>query len=668
MKIPPLITIDGLPASSSTSVSRPFDFSQLFYIDVPTSKWNSRVLYHIFRRLGVKNTADFIWDPKECHALYIIKDSIVYKSPCNIYQINQYPDIVHPDFDPENDMQNVDFQLNRLEKASIITGIDNWIQLETYNGQIFDNDALMQDKNNTELINAMVDGFTDYCRTLNVNVICWKTSTITNIACCDSHQDWVCCIDKQTGKRCKVINGDTAIHSTNDAFRYITIETHENNGVCISVCTSFAKMCTDGSKSISVKRRHGVGYQLINYPKNAAVSGFIHCEGKCVECKKLQCRYENPTSPFDSVRNDINLRYSVADMHRYECMEDGIEHADIKCVGGFTTWFDDPIYPRHNISSKIHESDLNSHKNPIYNSAEEISKANDLKTKTQSIMSAPNKNTGLFERMLNKYMAQYKPEKIEGLALTMDGNIALPNGQDEFIAIVDEHLENYPAEAVIQDVPFYSVHRQLDQIKVGDYVFLTTTAEGRKLAKVTFVNKTKDGQPKGLTVLRFSGAKDETAAITDKLTGLTTVEVVVNLFENLQLPGMGGNNQMNPFMMLAIMKDGFKGEGIEKIMMMSMMMGGNNGFNFQFPGMGGNGQMNPFMMMSIMKDGFKGEDFEKFMMMSMMMGGNNPFAPMNPAPVEQAPARKTRSDKGTSRKPAESANAAGKVEEPVDAE
>ena len=655
-----LITIDGLPINTDDHVTRPFDYEQIFYIDIPTSKWNNRVLYHVFKQLGVKNLNDFIWDPTECNSMYVIKGGIVYKTFANLNHIQNSPNIYHPDFDPKYSGQNDVFRLNGLQKSAVIAGIDNWIQMETYNGQIFNDEALTLDKNNTTIINALVEGFAAYCRALNLNTVTSKANTITSIA--DSTKEkhnWVCYINKETGKKCtsKTV-GETFIHSSDDAFRYITINVKDEE-VYIDVCTSFTKTCED-KKCISVGRRHGVGYQLISYPENAAVQGFKHCPGNCMTCKKMINRYDAHDDIPDFSKG-FAYPTRVISSQRHECDMDGIEHTDIKCVGGMTRYITDSIYPAYNVSSTIHESDLKSGKKSIYNNAEGSSEAskNNSKTKTQQIM-ATTKSTGLFDRMMAKYMAQYKPEKISGLAMTMDGNIALPNGQDEFIAIVDDHLENYPAEAVIQDIPFYSVQRPLNQVKVGDYVFLSNTAEGRKLAKVTYVNRTKDGQPKGLTVLRFSGAKDETAAITDKLTGLTTVEVVVNMLEGFQFPGME-NGQSNPLMTMALMKEcmGDKtdsGDSFEKLMMMSMFMGGGLKLpGMTFPGMG-NGQQNPLMTMMLLKDfmgGKSADGLEKFMMMSMFMGGNNPFTAMNQAPAEQAPTRKTRSDKGVSRKPAD---------------
>jgi len=276
-------------------------------------------------------------------------------------------------------------------------------------------------------------------------------------------------------------------------------------------------------------------------------------------------------------------------------------------------------------------------------------------------MSTPNKNTGMFEKILNKYKGQFIPNKLEGPALTMDGHIALATGNDEYTAIVEDHLETYPAEAVITEIPFYSIQRPIEQVNVGDYVFLNSTAEGRKLAKVTFINHAKDGSIRGLTVLRFNGAREETTITKDKITNITTVEVVINLLENFNGPQFTGmaNGQQNPIMTMMLMKE-FMGDkddsSLEKLMTMSMFMNGGNGF--QFPGMA-NGQQNPIMSMMLMKKFMGGKDdssLEKLMTMSMFMNGCNPFAAIGQAPAEQ-PVRKTRSDKGTTRKPVDNTGA-----------
>ena len=602
---------DGIPVSADEGnmVMGPFDFSQVFYIDIPTTKWNSRVLYHIFKYMGVRNLDDFIWDPTEYCALYFIKDYIVYKSSAKLDRINERINAYHPEFKLGKSLRGEFFYLEGLEKTIVITGIDNWIQMEAFNGQVFKDNALELDRDNTRLINAMIHGLANYYTSLGIRVngVVGEARTITDIACSflEEHK-WAKYIDNggyvvNNEQRLTNAGKESYICTTKDAFRYITVDV-KNDTVYIDVRTAFASCWDDkdeyhGHKGIIINRPHGAGYQLINHFNHNtqdgsiqhSTAGFEHCMGNCNACKKFQ------------------------DIHNPgRCSLEGMEHSSIRCVGGVTQYTTEPIYPKHYTQQENDKSILNSDKKPIYNNAEESSEAsNKLKTKTQSIMATPNKNTGLFEKMLNKYKGQYIPTKVDGLAMTMDGHIALASGNDDYTAIVDDHLETYPAEAIVTEIPFYSVQRPLEQVKIGDYVFLNSTTEGRKLAKVVFVNHTKDGRAKGLTVLRFSGSKDETTATTDKLTGLTTVEVVVNLFE------------------------GFS--GIQ---------------DTQLPGMAC-GQQNPIMSMMLMKELMGGKDnsgIEKLLAMTMFMGGNSPFGVMSQPQVTQ-PTRKTRSDKGTTRKP-----------------
>ena len=647
------------PKSQYGMATLPFDFPQLFYIDVPTSKWNSLVLFFIFKQLGVTNLSDFLWDPTECHSLYAIKDKRLYKAyintlHCLVYRMFEYPKIFHPDFDSKYSVQHGHFALHDVCDCAVIVGIDNWIQRETYINQIFIPDTKKKDRCDTRLINAMVDGFKEYCQSLGFNAITNHAVTIDDIAVSPKEKyNWVRYTDQSSGNCC----------SSKEAYRYISINVKDND-VYIEVCTTFAYDDTtaDGViRSISVGRKHGVGYKLTDY--------------------------------FEPATQDI-----INDIF-YHPNEAGATYEEIRCVGGMTK------YPN-----------VKSIKNLIYKNR------NNSKTIP---MATKSKLTGMFERILDMYKSQFIPVKTndnEGIAMTMDGNIALPNGQGEYIAIVNDHIESYPADFVLQDIPFYSIHRPIELVNVGDYVFLNNTAEGRKLAKVTFVNKTKEGKPKGLTVLRFSGDKGETTAITDKLTGLTTVEVIFNIFDGtrmfdgLQLPGMGGNGQqMNPLLLFTLMKDGNKDgnngdSNLEKIMMMPFIMscmGGNTESNPQFqcaPNatmnpmllfalmkdgklgdsgienmlalsmmmpfltkltgyMGGNAEsnttMNPMLLFALMKDGKLGDSgIENMLALSMMMGGNNPFAIKNLAPVEQSdksPKRRTSKDKTTNEQSTQSA-------------
>ena len=416
------------PKSQHGMVTLPFDFPQLFYIDVPTTKWNSLVLFFIFKQLGVTNLSDFLWDPKECHSLYAIKDKKLYKTyintlHCLVYRMFEYPKIFHPDFDSKYSVQNGHFALNELCSCAVIVGIDNWVQRETYINQFFIPDTKKKDQCDTRLINAMVDGFKEYCQSLGFNATTNHAVTIDDIASSPKEKHgWVRYTDQSSGNCC----------SSKEAYRYISINVKDNN-VYIEVCTTFAFTYDDTTdtavmRSISVGRKHGVGYKL--------------------------------TDHFDqTTQNIINNIF-------YHPNETGATYEEIRCVGGMTK------YPNvKSIKNLIYKNRNNSKTNP---------------------MATNSKLTGMFERMLDMYKSQFIPVKTkdnEGIAMTMDGNIALPNGQGEYIAIVNDHIESYPADFVLQDIPFYSIHRPIELVNVGDYVFLNNTAEGRKLAKVTFVRK-----------------------------------------------------------------------------------------------------------------------------------------------------------------------------------
>lgn len=191
--------------------------------------------------------------------------------------------------------------------------------------------------------------------------------------------------------------------------------------------------------------------------------------------------------------------------------------------------------------------------------------------------------TNMFDKMISKYKDQYMLKKLEGISMTMDGHIALQSGDGEFTAIVDDHLETYPAEMIIPNLPFYSIQRNINFIREGDYVFLNNTTEGRKLAKVSELIK-KSGKVTGLNVIRFNGSQEESVVTTDKLTGITTVEVVINLMDCIgDMPGMDNPNGMNPWMMMAMFNDGKM--DMEKIFMMMMCMGGQNPFQMFQQGM-----------------------------------------------------------------------------------
>jgi len=250
-----------------------------------------------------------------------------------------------------------------------------------------------------------------------------------------------------------------------------------------------------------------------------------------------------------------------------------------------------------NISAFV-DWDLNSKEDLLYK-YEDKSQNNKVKP-TKQLKSMATKQMSMFERMFNKWKQQFSLNKLDGgIVLTMDGHIALAAGDGVYRAIVDGRIEEYPEEAVIE-MQFYSMFRPVSQIRVGDHIFMERSdGSGVALCQVLEI------EGNNLSVLRFNGDTNVRVATTDKLTGLSTVEVLINMFDPKNgLMNFGQNNQMMPMMFA-----------------MSMAKG--------------DGKM----------------DFEKMFAMSMMMGGNNPFQgmfqSMQTPQEETKPTRKTRSDKGT---------------------
>ena len=263
---------------------------------------------------------------------------------------------------------------------------------------------------------------------------------------------------------------------------------------------------------------------------------------------------------------------------------------------------------------------------------------------TKQLKSMATKQMSMFERMFNKWKQQFSLNKLDGgIVLTMDGHIALAAGDGVYRAIVDGRIEEYPEEAVFE-MQFYSMFRPVNQIRVGDHIFMERgDGSGVALCQVL------DVEGNNLSVLRFNGDTNVRVATTDKLTGLSTVEVLINMFDPKNgLMNFGQNNPMGQMaLMMAMSKEGKM--DFEKMFAMSMMMGGNNPFQSMC-----GGQMNQMMPMMFAMSMAKGDgkmDFEKMFAMSMMMGGNNPFQgmfqSMQTPQAETKPTRKTRSDKGT---------------------
>jgi len=231
------------------------------------------------------------------------------------------------------------------------------------------------------------------------------------------------------------------------------------------------------------------------------------------------------------------------------------------------------------------------------------------------------KEMSFTEKMMERFKGQYIPEKCEDFAIAFDGQIVAkcPAGPSMvYNAIVEDEVVSYPSE-MIMDIPMFTILRQIDQIKVGDIVALSGQSIGSRYGKVIAVTKnSKTGKITGLQVIRFNGTSDGAAVIKDAVLKQPLVEVVINFFS--QVPGntnaAGGFNPM----MLLLMDN--KGGNMKDLLMMSMMMGGQNPFAGT-----GNGQFNP-MLLLLLDD--KGGDMKDLLMMSMMMGGQNPFVTFQP--------------------------------------
>ena len=199
----------------------------------------------------------------------------------------------------------------------------------------------------------------------------------------------------------------------------------------------------------------------------------------------------------------------------------------------------------------------------------------------------------IFSNFIEKYKAQFIPEKDDSLKVSMDGNICVLIN-DGYVSIdKDNNLVSYPGEMCI-DVPVYLLAKPYTQVRVGDIIKINST-----YSKV--LKKNENGS---LSCLSFSGCTQNKKEVKDFMLGQAFVKVVVNIFGNMQANGF------NP-MMLAMADDNVD---IKDLMVMQMMQ--NNNAH----------QMNPMLMMAMMDKG-EGNSMMETMLMMQMMGGqmNFPF-------------------------------------------
>lgn len=208
--------------------------------------------------------------------------------------------------------------------------------------------------------------------------------------------------------------------------------------------------------------------------------------------------------------------------------------------------------------------------------------------------------------MIKNYVERMKsafvPQVDDKAKLTIDGTVVVftntANGK-EWLGLKDGEKVAYPEDAILNDVPVYTIAKTIDQVKVGDIVKATSST-------YAVIEKIENGIIYNTT---FGGNMRKNTPITDFLTQQKTVRVVVNPFG-----GFAGdmNNNMMMLMMLDG-KEGGKGDIAEVMMLASMMQakGATNPF--------ANIMNNPMAMMMFMKN--DGSSTKDFMLMMMMQNG-----------------------------------------------
>lgn len=223
-----------------------------------------------------------------------------------------------------------------------------------------------------------------------------------------------------------------------------------------------------------------------------------------------------------------------------------------------------------------------------------ISKTNSMKT---------NK---IFDTMMERFKAQFMPVVDESLQVTMDGEVAVPTKEGDFVAIKDEELTSYPAEMTL-DMPVYVLAKKVEDVKAGDII-----KSGSSYSKVTKVNKNNQGKLVSFSTLSYSGHGKTVKPITDFLMGQSTVKVVINL-----MSGFGDINGINPMMLMAL-KDGDSDNSLMMLLLMQQMNGGAQAGTNPF------GNINPMMFMLMGGEG-NNDTFKTILMMQMMQGNMNLF-------------------------------------------
>jgi hypothetical protein len=208
----------------------------------------------------------------------------------------------------------------------------------------------------------------------------------------------------------------------------------------------------------------------------------------------------------------------------------------------------------------------------------------------------------VIKNYVERMKSAFVPQVDDKAKLTIDGTVVVltntANGK-EWLGLKDGEKVAYPEDAILNDVPVYTIAKTIDQVKVGDIVKATSST-------YAVVEKIEGGNIYNTT---FGGNMRKNTPITDFLTQQKTVRVVVNPFG-----GFAGdmNNNMMMLMMLEGKESG-KGD-IAEIMALASMMQGNGATN-PFA----NIMSNPMAMLMLTKnDGGSSKDF---MLMMMMQNG-----------------------------------------------
>lgn len=208
--------------------------------------------------------------------------------------------------------------------------------------------------------------------------------------------------------------------------------------------------------------------------------------------------------------------------------------------------------------------------------------------------------------MIKNYVERMKsafvPQVDDKAKLTIDGTVVVltntANGK-EWLGLKDGEKVAYPEDAILNDVPVYTIAKTIDQVKVGDIVKATSST-------YAVVEKIEGGNIYNTT---FGGNLRKNVPITDFLTQQKTVRVVVNPFGDFA--GDMNNNMM--MLMMLDNKEGGKGDLAEIMMLASMMQG--KGATNPFA----NIMNNPMALMMFTKN--DGGSTKDLMLMMMMQNG-----------------------------------------------